>query len=87
MSYVNAKTILPEELLDELRKYLPEGMLYIPRDTRARRRWGERTGSRKEIASRNEAIRRHFRARASIEELAELFCLSTETIKKIVYSK
>lgn len=87
MKYINAETILPQELLDKVREYIEEGLLYIPRQENERRPWGEKSGRRLELASRNEAIRRCFREDSSIMDLSQTFFLSVETIKKIVYSK
>jgi hypothetical protein len=30
MKYINALNVFPDELLVEIRKYIPEGFLYIP---------------------------------------------------------
>ncbi len=30
MKYINAMNVFPHELLVEIRKYIPEGFLYIP---------------------------------------------------------
>lgn len=87
MKYANAEHILPEAVLEELRKYIPEGVLYIPCASEGKRQWGEKTGTRRVLQARNEDIRRCFRQKVSIEALSEAYCLSVETIKKIVYSR
>lgn len=46
---------------------------------------GDASGARKFYAQRNEEIRYKFFHKVSIEQLAEEYCLSTETIRKIVY--
>lgn len=80
----NASDILPDELLKELQKYVSGETLYIPSD-KERKKWGASSGARKFYAERNEEIRFKFFNKASIEQLAEEYCLSTETIRKIVF--
>ncbi len=87
MKYINAQTILPAELLEKIREYMVEGLLYIPRQKNGRRPWGEKSGQRLELDRRNEAIRRCFLENRSILELSQTFFLSVETIKKIIYTK
>ena len=87
MKYINAQTILPAGLLDQVREYMAEGLLYIPRQENEKRPWGEKSGQRLELDRRNEAIRRCFLENRSILDLSQTFFLSVETIKKIVYSK
>ncbi len=48
---------------------------------------GENSGYRSYLDSRNSQIREKFLMGLSIEDLAEEFCLSIESIKRIVYSK
>lgn len=84
MKYKNASDILPDELLREVQKYASGEALYIPSD-KERKKWGDGSGARKFFTQRNEEIRYKFSHKASIEMLAEEYCLSTETIRKIVY--
>lgn len=85
MSYINAKEILPEKLLDEIRKYVEEGLLYIPPAQVKRRQWGSRSGARQMLEARNEEIRRKKGSGATISSLAKEYNLSEETIKHILY--
>ena len=87
MKYVNADTILPNELLKEVQKYVQGGMVYIPNPERSRKSWGELSGGRTYLNHRNEEIRRKFSEGMKIDQLSDHFCLSCESIKKIVYSK
>lgn len=82
-SYKNAKDVLPEELLEAVQRYLQGEMLYIPVKDK-RRRWGERSGTRKELSERNQAIREAYRKGQSLDELAATYHLSVETLRKIV---
>jgi len=87
MKYVNADVILPEDLLKEVQKYVQGGMIYIPTPERSRKKWGENSGSRIYLKQRNDEIRRNFAAGANIDQLSDQFFLSSDSIKKIVYSK
>ncbi|MGG4146038.1 CD3324 family protein [Paenibacillus algorifonticola] len=87
MKYVNADSILPESLLKEVQKYVQGGMIYIPTPEQSRKKWGECSGGRTYLNQRNDEIRRNFSAGAKIDQLSEQFCLSCDSIKKIVYSK
>lgn len=87
MKYLNAASMLPETLIAEIQKYVQGEIIYIPKPKTAHHKWGTRTGGRKQLDERNSAIRNAFREGASIQELAEQYFLSTETIKKIVYAK
>jgi len=81
--YVNAEDILPPSLVEEIRRYYPIGMLYIPR--RAERLpWGQLSGSREELVRRNERIREDYHAGADVDSLARDYCLSPDSIRKIV---
>lgn len=84
MKYKNAFDILPDELLREVQKYVSGEALYIPSD-KERKKWGDGSGARRFFAQRNEEIQNKFYHKVSIEKLAEEYCLSTETIRKIVY--
>lgn len=84
MKYRNASDIFPDELLKEIQKYASGETLYIP-SIMERKKWGHDSGARTFYKLRNEEIRNKYFHKASIEELAEEYCLSTETVRKIVY--
>jgi hypothetical protein len=87
MKYVNADTIFPKELLQEIQKYVDGGMIYIPKPEGIHVKWGEKSGSRKYLKSRNIEICLRFAVGATLDQLADEYCLSKDSIKKIVYSK
>lgn len=87
MKYVNAETIFPKELVEEIQKYINGGMVYIPKPEEAHVKWGERSGSRKYLKSRNIEICLRFAVGATVDELSDEYCLSRDSIKKIVYAK
>jgi len=84
MRYKKASDILPEHLIKEVQKYAAGETLYFPKD-RERKKWGEITGARVFYKERNEEIRQKFLQKMSMEHLAEEYCLSVETVRKIVF--
>lgn len=84
MRYKNASDVLPEELLREVQKYAAGETLYFPKD-KERKKWGEDSGARTFFQQRNEEIRQKYLQKVSIERLAEEYCLSEETVRKIVF--
>lgn len=85
MKYENGKDIFPERLLKQIQKYAAGKLVYIP--SPEKKDWGEATGYRKYLLKRNHDIRLKFRNGVTIEQLADEYALSYETIRKIVYSK
>ena len=87
MKYVNANTVLPSALVEELQKYIQAEYLYVPAKSEQRRAWGELSGYKKEICKRNERIVSEFRKEETVASLAERYHLSVYTIRKIIYQK
>lgn len=85
MNYKNAKDIFPPELLKEIQNYVQGERIYIPQLDNVRTNWGNKSGSRSEITFRNNEIIVKYKEGLSMEEIAELFCLSNESIRKIIY--
>ncbi|KKI94126.1 hypothetical protein WQ54_00890 [Bacillus sp. SA1-12] len=85
MKYVNANHVLPEELIKEIQKYVQGETVYIPKPKRNHQKWGSNSGSRQLIDDRNTKIKNSFKNGNAIDQLADEFFLSIETIKKIVY--
>ncbi|WP_423798317.1 CD3324 family protein [Neobacillus sp. SAB-20_R2A] len=86
MKYMNASKVLPEKLIVEIQKYIQGETLYIPKQETEYRKWGTSSGGRRLLDRRNTDIRNSFISGSSIQQLAEEYYLSPETIKKIVYS-
>jgi len=87
MNYKKASEIFPEALLREVQKYAGGELLYIPAPDTQRRGWGECSGARAELAKRNAVIRAARRSGLSFDALSDRFCLSIESIRKIIYTK
>lgn len=86
MKYENGKTLFPPELLREIQKYVSGRLVYIPSADR-KRSWGETSGYRQYLLERNCDIREKFRRGERIEDLADAYFLSTESVRKIIYAK
>ena len=86
MKYVKADVIFPEHLLKEIQKYIQGDLVYIPNPEGVRKKWGDNSGNRTYLIQRNKDIRNKFREGSTIEQLSGIFCLSFDSIKKIVYS-
>lgn len=73
--------------MDEVQEYIQGEYLYIPKAEGTRKKWGDNSGYRRNLSIRNDSIRKEFKNGATIDELAENYYLSGNTIKKIVYVK
>ena len=87
MQYENGKDIFPERLLKQIQKYVSGKLVYIPSPEEKKKDWGEKSGYRQYLQKRNQDIQMKFRNGVTIGQLADEYCLSHETIKKIAYSK
>ena len=85
MKYINAAILLPDELVQELQRYIQGGYIYVPAIHEQRKCWGELSGYRKELHQRNSRIIEEYKNGISIEELAERYYLSIYAIRKIIY--
>ena len=74
MSYVNANEVLPDDLVQEIQKYLDGQLLYIPRKQSNAFSWGEKSGIRDKMAERNRQIQVRFHSGAAISELSDEYC-------------
>ena len=85
MKYRNAADIFPDELLAEIQKYSSGELIYIPQKEE-KKSWGTSSGAKVFYEQRNEEIRRKFRREGKrMDELAEEYGLSIETVRKILY--
>ena len=83
MKYINAADVLPEKLLVEVLKYVNGELLYIP-ITRTKQKWGERSGSRNYYQERNQKIIADYKDGMTMNQVAEKYSLSYDSIRKIV---
>lgn len=86
MNYENAADVLPEDLLKRVQKFAAGKLIYVP-ETAGKRSWGETSGYKRYLEERNQEIKEKFISGTTIENLADEYNLSVESIKKIVYTK
>ena len=87
MRYKNATQHLPKELLEQVQQYADGEFLYIPRIKGAKKEWGARTTTRRELMARNERIYKEYLAGARADALARRYFLSIKSIQRIVASQ
>jgi len=87
MKSKKAQDVFPKSLLDEIQKYVHGELVYIPKRPNTRKKWGADTGAKRLTECRNNDMLQAFKDGMSVEALAIRFCLSEETVKKIVYGK
>ena len=85
MKYINAKTILPKALIEELQNYVQAGYIYVPAKEERHRSWGEVSGYREELERRNKKIRMEYGQGISVEELACRYCPAVFLYKTLRY--
>lgn len=83
MKYENADNIFPEELMLEIRQYMPEGYIYIsPKNDR--KQWGSISGQREELRRRNTKIYNEYQAGKSVDMISREQYLSKSSIYRIL---
>ncbi len=83
IGYKNAADVLPEEIIDLIRRYIEGEAIYIPKAEK-RTKWGKNTGIRIEYEKRNRTILASYEAGEEIDNLAKAYCLSEDSIRKIL---
>lgn len=83
MKYINAVNIIPDELLVEIRRYISEGLLYIP-GINERKEWGSITGQKYELKTRNQLIRRDFHSGKTVNQISRDHFLTKSSIYRIL---
>ena len=84
MKYRKASEVLPDELIREVQKYASGEALYFPKYEK-RKNWGESTGAKNYYKERNAEIKEKHAVKMTVDELADEYNLSTDTIRNIVY--
>ncbi|MBD3922087.1 hypothetical protein H8B09_25215 [Paenibacillus sp. PR3] len=87
MKYLSANEILPDALVRQIQKYVQGTVLYIPSPEGRRKGWGQISGQREYLMKRNSEMKQLHREGYSLDQLSDLYCLSEDSIKKIVYKK
>ena len=86
MRYVNAKDVLPPEVLAQVQKYSCGSLIYVPKSEDERIGWGQQNGARAQVAGRNRSIKEAYRGGVPVTQLMTQFCLSEASIRKIIYN-
>ena len=84
MKYRNASEIFPDELLKEIQRYASGEVVYIPEKSE-KKSWGEKSGARDYYVKRNADIRAKHREGKSIQDLADEYGLSHDSVRRILY--
>lgn len=84
MDYKNAIRVLPDDLIMAIQQYIDGEYLYIPRKEENRKGWGQLSNSRQLLEERNAGIFMEYQQGISVEQLANMFCLSPKTVYKIL---
>lgn len=87
MRYKNATQHLPKELLEQVQQYADGEFLYIPRIKGAKREWGAKTATRRELRARNERIYKEYLAGERADALSRRYFLSVKSIQRIIAGK
>ncbi|MCL2363661.1 MAG: CD3324 family protein [Defluviitaleaceae bacterium] len=87
MKYVNAKDVLPPEVLREVQKYSGGALIYVPKKEADRIGWGQLNGAKAHVAGRNRSIITAYHNGTSVIQLMKQHCLSEASIRKIIYNK
>ena len=85
MSYINAEKALPGWLVETLRSYVGDGLIYIPPVDSSRRTWGSKSGARQMFDTRNKEIRMKKDAGVTVSQLADEYHLSEDMIRRIIH--
>lgn len=83
MRYENADQIFPVELMKEIRKFIPEGYIYISPQN-GRKEWGSVSGQKKELEQRNMEIYKEYRDGKSVEVISRERYLSISSVYRII---
>ena len=86
LKYVNAKDVLPPDILDIVQKYTCGALIYVPKKDEEKIGWGQLSGARAQVHKRNINILDAYKRGSSILELMNDYCLSEASIRKIVYN-
>lgn len=87
LKYVNAKNVLPPELLMEIQKYSEGCLLYIPNKDGKKAEWGSKSGGSEELRNRNQEILYKYLNGMTMGKIADEFHLSYDSIKKIIHKQ
>jgi len=83
MKYKKAQDILPKDVLDLVQKYIDGNYIYIPKKDNNKKSWGEVSGIKTELKTRNFEIYIKYLQGISIKQLSTDYFLSESSIRRI----
>jgi len=86
MKYKKAQDILPKDVLDLVQKYIDGDYIYIPKKDNNKKSWGEVSGIKTELKTRNFEIYIKYLQGISIKQLSTDYFLSESSIRRILYN-
>ena len=84
MKYVNAREVLPPDILAQVQKYTGGALIYVPKKDDEKIAWGQANGARAQVFARNRNITEAYRSGKTIFDLMKEYCLSEASIRKII---
>lgn len=84
MKYIKANNVLPEEMIKAIQDYVDGEFLYIPRKDNNHRAWGEKSGAKDMLQSRNKDIFQKYNKGTTVRELSIMYYLSEQSIRRII---
>ncbi len=87
MSYINAKNVLPNDIIALIQDYIDGDYLYIPKKEVHKKAWGDNTSTRFELANRNFNMLLEAIAGATTAQLADKYFLSIKSVQRILLNE
>jgi Mor family transcriptional regulator len=84
MKYLKAQNVLPEEVIKLIQEYVDGDYLYIPRKDGEQKAWGEKSGTKELLKTRNTEVYQKYLMGQSIVNLSEEYFLSEPSIRRII---
>lgn len=87
MKYINAKDVLPKELIEQLQDYVQGSYVYVPKREDEIKVSDRKSEYRIELEKRNEHIYLKHLQKWSHEQIAKLYHLSLPSIRRIIFEQ
>ncbi|MBK1812248.1 hypothetical protein JHL18_16620 [Clostridium sp. YIM B02505] len=87
MRYEKAQNILPNNIIEQIQKYIDGGYIYIPRKDENKKAWGENTDTKKQLSDRDNEILYKYSSGVPVKILAEHYFLTESSIRRIIRNK
>lgn len=84
MSYINAESVLPEDVIKLVQQYVDGEYLYVPRKNESHKHWGEKNGTKAMLKKRDREIFNKYCFGNTISELTKIYYLSERSIRRII---